>query len=185
MTGRFRGRGFSKEKPLPRTPTQETVWGNSGEEAASLREAPPPQTPSPEERLAFGLVVSAELVPPASWARFLAGKLWSRRLTEPPRPASYRPRRGRRFPKGDRKALWSCPQARNLLCVYRRGPTPHGRGGSVSRRDHSQACRRRAQLAWARKSEGSVKLIPSRSSGEGVWGRGASLREAASPPESP
>ena len=25
----------------------------------------------------------------------------------------------------------------------------------------------------------------SRSSGEGVWGRGASLREAASPPESP
>ena len=28
--------------------------GFSGEEAASLREAPPPQTPSPEERLAFG-----------------------------------------------------------------------------------------------------------------------------------
>ena len=27
--------------------------------------------------------------------------------------------------------------------------------------------------------------IPSYSSGEGVWGRGASLREAASPPESP
>ena len=26
---------------------------------------------------------------------------------------------------------------------------------------------------------------PSHSSGEGVWGRGASLREAASPPESP
>ena len=64
---------------------------------------------------------------------------------------------------------------------------PHrkGRGGSVSRRDHSQAYRRRAQLAWAHKSEGTHKPIRSRSSGEGVWGGGASLREAASSPESP
>ena len=45
--------------------------------------------------------------------------------------------------------------------------------------------RNRAQLAWARKSEGTHKPIPSYSSGEGVWGRGASLREAAAPPESP
>ena len=29
--------------------------GDSGGEAASLREAPLPQTPSPEERLAFGV----------------------------------------------------------------------------------------------------------------------------------
>ena len=43
----------------------------------------------------------------------------------------------------------------------------------------------RPHLAWAHKSEGSVKPIPSYSSGEGVWGRGASLREAASPPEFP
>ena len=69
--------------------------------------------------------------------------------------------------------------------VRRRGPTPHGRGGSVSRRDHNHAYRRPPALAWAHKSEGSVKPIPSYSSGEGVWGRGASLREAASPPESP
>ena len=60
-----------------------------------------------------------------------------------------------------------------------------GRGGSVSRRDHSPAARNRAQLAWAYKSEGTHKPIPSHSSGEGVWGRGASLREAASPPASP
>ena len=40
-------------------------------------------------------------------------------------------------------------------------------------------------VAWARKSAETYKPIPSRSSGEGVWGRGASLREAASPPESP
>ena len=62
--------------------------------------------------------------------------------------------------------------------------TPHGRGGSVSRRDHSQAYRRQTTLAWARKSVETLKPIPSRSSGEGVWGGGASLREAASSPES-
>ncbi len=44
---------------------------------------------------------------------------------------------------------------------------------------------KRAHVAWARTFEGRVKPIPSHSSGEGVWGRGASLREAASPPESP
>ena len=60
-----------------------------------------------------------------------------------------------------------------------------GRGGSVSRRDHNQATGNRAQLAWAHKSVGTHKPIPIYSSGEGVWGRGASLREAASPPESP
>ena len=37
-------------------------------------------------------------------------------------------------------------------------------------------------LAWARKFEEAHKPIPSYSSGEGVWGRGASLSEAASPP---
>ena len=62
-------------------------------------------------------------------------------------------------------------------------PLSAGRGGSVSRRDHNQATGNRAQLAWAHKLEGKDKLIPSYSSGEGVWGRGASLREAASPPE--
>ena len=42
--------------------------------------------------------------------------------------------------------------------------------------------RKRARVSWAHKPEGKRKPIPSRSSGEGVWGRGASLREAASPP---
>ena len=41
--------------------------GDSGGEAASLREAPLPQTPSPEERLAFGLHDSIDLVPPVRW----------------------------------------------------------------------------------------------------------------------
>ena len=66
-----------------------------------------------------------------------------------------------------------------------RGRLLAGRSGSVSRCDHNHAYRRRAHAAWAHKSEGRVKPIPSYSSGEGVWGRGASLREAASPPESP
>ena len=67
-------------------------------------------------------------------------------------------------------------------------PSPtrcNGRGGSVSRRDLKPKKGKRTHLAWARKSEGTHKPIPSYSSGEWVWGRGASLREAASPPESP
>ncbi len=60
-----------------------------------------------------------------------------------------------------------------------------GRGGSVSRRDHNRVYRRRVHTAWAHKSERKVKPISSRSSGEGVWGGGASLREAASSPEFP
>ena len=59
-----------------------------------------------------------------------------------------------------------------------------GRGGSVSRRDHNSVYRRRAQLSGGTPSEERVNPNASRSSGEGVWGRGASLREAASPPES-
>ena len=60
-----------------------------------------------------------------------------------------------------------------------------GRGGSVSRRDHNRVYRRRVHTAWAHKSERKVKPIPIRSSGGGVWGGGASLREAAASPESP
>ena len=71
------------------------------------------------------------------------------------------------------------------LPVIGRYPTLAGRGGSVSRRDHNQATGNRTHLAWAHKSGEKLKSIPSHSSGEGVWGRGASLREAASPPESP
>ena len=46
------GRGlFDQKSPLPRAPSRKDyVWADSGGEAASLREAPLPQTPSPEER---------------------------------------------------------------------------------------------------------------------------------------
>ena len=42
----------------------------------------------------------------------------------------------------------------------------------------------RTQLTGGTKPEEATNPNASRSSGEGVWGRGASLREAASPPES-
>ena len=49
-----------QEAPSLALPLEEgTCGGDSGGEAASLREAPLPQTPSPEERLAFELVASA------------------------------------------------------------------------------------------------------------------------------
>ena len=63
------------------------------------------------------------------------------------------------------------------------GQTSAGRGGSVSRRDHNQVYRRHAQLTGGTKSEEPRMPNANRSSGEGVRGRGASLREAASPPE--
>ena len=61
---------------------------DSGGEAASLREAPLPQTPSPEERLAIELFASLELVPPERTVGLRYAWLWSRRLTEPPQPAN-------------------------------------------------------------------------------------------------
>ncbi len=64
-------------------------------------------------------------------------------------------------------------------------PTLAGRGGSVSRRDHNQAAGNRppthSGILYGRKTNSNRSY----SSGEGVWGRGASLREAASPPASP
>ena len=50
------GGGFFARSPSPGPLSRRNVVGeNAGGEAASLREAPLPQTPSPEERLAFEL----------------------------------------------------------------------------------------------------------------------------------
>ena len=59
-----------------------------------------------------------------------------------------------------------------------------GRGGSVSRRDHNPAAGNRTHSQAEPTPPKPHPPNASRSSGEGVWGRGASLREAASPPES-
>ena len=50
---------FSVEKPPPLRSLLKRRGGDAGGEAASLREVPLLQTPSPEERLAFGGVSSA------------------------------------------------------------------------------------------------------------------------------
>ena len=50
---------------------------------------------------------------------------------------------------------------------FSRSPSLQGRGGSVSRRDHNQFAEKRTHLAWALKSEGKTKPIPSYSSGGG------------------
>ena len=68
--------------------------------------------------------------------------------------------------------------------VRRRTPAPHGRGGSVSRRDHSQAYRRRtAPLAGGASSGGKTNSNPSYSSGGGPGE--ALLLEKRPPPEFP
>ena len=64
-------------------------------------------------------------------------------------------------------------------------PTPHVRGGSVSRRGLNQLAKNRAHAQAEPSQKQRTPPNASRSSGVGGWGRGASLREAASPPESP
>ncbi len=59
-----------------------------------------------------------------------------------------------------------------------------GRGGSVSRRDHNRSTGTRVRSQAEPSQQKHTTPNASRSSGEGGWGRGASLREAASPPES-
>ena len=85
----MRGRrpSLQRRPPPSRSLPQEAIgWRDSGGEAASLREAPLPQTPSPEEWLGIGLSVLLELCAHARWVRLPAYWLRSRRLTEPPRP---------------------------------------------------------------------------------------------------
>ena len=77
------------------------------------------------------------------------------------------------------------PPLRPLIYKLVSYPPLADRGGSVSRRDHNLLARNRAQLTGGTKPAEAPNPIASCSSGEGVWGRGASLREAASPPESP
>ena len=65
-------------------------------------------------------------------------------------------------------------------------PTPHGRGGSVSRRDLNHPAGNRTQLSWARTSEGKDKPIPSYSSGErGLGGEALLLEKRPLPPAFP
>ena len=156
----------------------------------------------------------ADLRTHARWAWFPVSWLWSRRLTEPPRPCGVketeplRPLRGHlpfqgrlcveAYPKGS-LCGGSSPPRQSLHTPIAGKPmahaigfpaihfpqAPHVRGGSVSRRGHNQVYRRTTALSGGTTYAEATNSNAIRSSGEGVWGRGASLREAASPPESP
>ena len=89
-------------------------------------------------------------------------------------------------PSGTRR--WLSDRPRHPFGPLALGLVPYpalaGRGGSVSRRDHNKAYRRRTHLSGGTNYAEATPPNASRSSGEGVWGGGASLREAASSPES-
>ena len=157
--------------------------------------------------MGIGLAFPANLSAHARWARFLVLGLWSRRLTEPPRPMR----------RGGRKTLLADGGQRPIrrLCMryHQKAPSAEGAQKAPTRTKKSDgnshrifdvllthaACPRRlCQPPWTQPSLSEPRPLSggtkheevdtsnaSRSSGEGVWGRGASLREAASPPESP
>ncbi len=126
----------------------------------------------PEERLAFGLAASASLVPPERWVRFLAARLWSRRLTEPPRPCEM----------GERTlppAYGGHLPFQGRLCSDSLQKAPSAEG-AVSRRDHSQVYRRHTHPLRRNQAKRTAQLERQPLFGRGPGG-GASLREAASP----
>ena len=131
----------------------------------------PPRPPSPEERLAFGLCLFSCLVPPVRLARLRWAALWSRRLTEPPRPANV---------GAVSLQYWF------VLAVFASADASlrcNGRGGSVSRRDLDQLTGDRAQLAGGTTSAEAVKPIANRSSGGSA--REGLLSEKPPPSHSP
>ncbi len=168
-----RGRGFSQRSRLPRkfrmSPISSYSSGEGGwGRGASLREAAsPPESPYP-----------TSFIRCRRWFPSFCGRR-GEVAAEPPQVSVS-------CLSGTRRWLSDCPRHPfgSLTFELVSYLTLAGRGGSVSRRDHNQTYRRRVHAAWAHKTEGKTKPIPSYSSGEGVWGRGASLREAASPPES-
>ena len=94
----------------------------------------------------------------------------------PPQEYSCIPRT-RRY----KKSRWRKPSA--FLVSSSPSPTPHVRGGSVSRRGLNQLAGNHSYLSGGTNSEESSQ--PKRQplfGREGSGGRGASLREAASPP---
>ena len=122
----------------------------------------------------------ADLRAHARWARFPASCVSPRRLTEPPRTCGV----WGRIWKGSNSfdSCWSLSHAVREKPA-RSFPPLAGRGGSVSRRDLNQATGNRAQLTGGTKPEEKYPAERQPLFGRaGSGGRGASLREAASPP---
>ena len=199
-----------KRSASPGPPPEETCGERGGCEGGGFSERSPSLALPPEERLAFGLghffgvgsackvgafpinlvVVAAADRAAVTCQRWVRDKPISRgsegvagaigkpppraRRHEIPRPQTHLlGTLRRRISHARQRMTEDTPPHRKVTAALSAAVTTTPKHG------------KRAHLAWARKSEGRVKLIPSRSSGEGVWGRGASLREAASPPSSP
>ena len=88
--GNSGGGGFSKEKPLPRTPFRRRETNEGVCEGGGFSERSPSLALPPEERRGISLTLPTDLRALASWARFPVLGLRSRRLTAPPRPCGAR-----------------------------------------------------------------------------------------------
>ena len=143
------------------------------------------------------MCVPSDLCAHASWARFPVRWLWSRRLTEPPRPMRrgdepLRPHAGGTSPfRGGFARVPSkrLPPQRELSAVrltedilHKSGKTLVGRGGSVSRRDHNQLTGNRAHSQAKPTLRNRTRRTPAALRERGVWGeRGFSQRSRLSP----
>ena len=77
-----------KRSALPRAPSRRDPGGKGNAGGGGFSKRSPSPGPPPEERLGFELIVPSNRSPLRVVARFPAAWLWSRRLTEPPRPAN-------------------------------------------------------------------------------------------------
>ena len=114
------GGGFSKRSPSPGPLPKRWEEENAGGEAASLREAPLPQTPSPEERMAFELGASADLVPPESWGCVSCGLVM---VTAADRAAVTTAQ-----PIGDARTLHGCASPQERTSLFPDALRERGRG---------------------------------------------------------
>ena len=178
-----------QEAPPSRSSRRTDGLGDSGGEAASLREAPLPQTPSPEEQLGIDWSALWEVRAHESWARVPAVWLWSRRLTEPPRPASARNERYvllLLYPPAARMRKQPMASRHGLFSIRRPPRRMSAAALSAAVDSHTVPARRRTQPTGGTNSaEASPSKRQPLFGREGSGGRGASLREAASPQNPP
>ena len=157
-----------------------------GCEGGGFSERSPSLALSPEERRGIGLTLPTSLRVPASWARFPTNWLWSRRLTEPPRPAYARERK-----KLQRMRNLISTVNDNASCAVAEGnQQPHPKAARPRRLCQPPGTQppssKSLHLSGGTPSEEAHNSNASCSSEErGLGGEAASLREAASPPSVP
>ncbi len=156
--------------------------GDSGGEAASLREAPLPQTPSPEERWGISLTLPLDLRAPASWA---TGSCEWVMVTAADRAAATCQRWGPcSYYRSCSFLTYKSGNDHERRCRFFASRALHVRGGSVSRRGLNQTARNRTHLTGGTNSAEATTLNASRSSGErGLGGEALLSEKPPLPPE--